>query len=119
MYIIQSNRNLPQFGNYSQKYFNEKLGSKPSKYNIQNSRERLSNLRDEQQINEDDKEFERLRRQINVNTKNKVTEILNTAKEGDHKIFDKLIDEIEDKALEQQKKFHLKSLNSSTDKEDK
>ena len=47
MYIIQSNRNLPQFGNYSQKYFNEKSGGKPSKYNIQNSRERLSNLRDE------------------------------------------------------------------------
>ena len=100
MYIIQSNRNLPQFSHYSQKYFNEKSGSKPSKYNIQNSRERLSNLRDEQQIKEEDREFERLRRQINANTKNKVTEILDTAKEGDHQIFDKLIDEIEDRALE-------------------
>ena len=80
------------------------------RYNFQNSRERLSNLRDEQQIVEDDKEFERLRRQINVNTKNKVTEILDTAKEGDHKIFDKLIDEIEDKALEQQKKFQQMEL---------
>ena len=100
MYIIQSNRNLPQFSHYSQQYFNRKPNNKASKYNVENSQERLANLRNEQDLLDEEREFERLRRQINANTKSKVGEILATAKEGDPHMFDKLVDEIEERAVE-------------------
>ena len=51
--------------------------------------------RDEQDQADHELEFERLRRQINMNTKNKVSQVLETAKQGDPHMFDKLIDEIE------------------------
>lgn len=40
-----------------------------------------------------------LRVQIGANTKQKVTEIFNAAKDGDELEFNKLIDEIEEKAV--------------------
>ena len=113
MYIIQSNRNLPQFNHYSKQYFNKKANNRPSKYNHEDSRERLAKQRDEQILAENEQDFERLRRQINANTKNKVSQVLETAKQGDHHMFDKLIDEIEERAQEQQKQLIYKNLHEA------
>ena len=81
--------------------------AKKSKYNrIDSQGEGAVNIGETYDTAEEH-EFERLRLEINVNTKNKVSQVFNAAKEGDQVEFYKLVDEIEEKAEEQKNQLYL------------